>query len=138
MMTTTPATPASLRVNRPYTVEYNQEAVDRPLPGDFWCERVSVPYFIVVRVNGDDITVLSCMRRQGEPFAKIENDDGSWAFDYSKSFVVTKEWVRKAVTYSGISGFVADVKRTETGLTIVNEWKQFNRVRLIEELKAYS
>lgn len=93
----------------------------------------------MVRVNGDDITVLSCMRRQCEPFAKVvDNTDDSWSFDYSKSFVVTREWVRKAVTYSGITGFVADVKRTETGLAIVNEWKEFHKARLIAELKAYS
>lgn len=42
MMTTTPATPASLRVNRPYTVEYNQEAVDRPLPGDLFPYHISL------------------------------------------------------------------------------------------------
>ena len=47
----------------------NHKALLNPQPGDYWHE-MFCPYFIVVKVKGDDITVLSCL---GGPTALIAN-----------------------------------------------------------------
>ena len=118
----------------------NREALKNPKPGDYWQE-MFCPYFIVTAVSGNDITVLSCFggpnsfSRKDETNAKVDNKDGTWSFDYSKHMVVDREWIEKAVKYSTIDNFVADVVRSEKKLVIVKEWKQFHAERLLKELK---
>lgn len=118
----------------------DQHALDNPQPGDYWHERFS-PYFMVVQVNGDDITVLSCMggpksySRKHELNAKIENDDGTWSFDYSKSMIVNREWMAKAVKYGIIEGFVADVSRSDKHKPVVKEYLEYRAKILLKELK---
>jgi hypothetical protein len=131
-----------LKKNTKYD-ELNQEALEKPQPGDYWHERF-LPYFIVVDVKGTDITVLSCLGgershdRKHEPNAKIEVKDG-WYFDYSKYMVVDQAWIKKAVTYDSIDGFVADViRREKTQETIVTEWRNWMQKdlrRQIQELE---
>ena len=121
--------------------ELNKTALENPQPGDYWNE-MFCPYFIVVNVNGWDITVLSCMggpksyNRKDEVNAKIDNRDGTWSFDYSKHMVVDRAWMEKAVRYERIDGFVADVHRNDKFKSIVKEWKQAQAQRLLDELKA--
>ena len=108
----------------------NQLALDNPRPGDYWHERFS-PYFVIVNQEGDQFRVLSCMGgphhylRKDELNARIEIDRDHWAFDYSKSMLVDREWIRRAVTYGSIDGFVADVVRTEKTQLIVTEWRDW-------------
>jgi hypothetical protein len=119
----------------------NETALANPQPGDYWQE-MFCPYFVVTAVAGDDITVLSCFggpnsfSRKNETNAKVDNKDGTWSFDYSKHMVVDREWMRRAVRYESIDGFVADVIRNDKFKTVVKEWKQFNAQRLLTELKA--
>jgi len=121
--------------------ELNETALANPQPGDYWQE-MFCPYFVVTAVNGDNITVLSCMggpnsyNRKDEVNARIYNDDDTWSFDYSKHMVVDREWMRRAVRYERIDGFVADVIRNDKSKILVKEWKQFHAQRLLTELKA--
>lgn len=123
------------------TNELNQLALENPQPGDYWHEMFS-PYFMVVRVNVDEITVLSCMggpksfKRKDELNAKIENPDGTWSFDYSKSMVVNRAWMEKAVKYGTIDGFCADVVRSEKYKPVVEEYIEYRAKALIKELKG--
>jgi hypothetical protein len=118
----------------------NQEALDNPKPGDYWNE-MFCPYFVVVAVNGPDITVLSCLggpdsySRKHEVPAKITHKDGSWSFDYDKSMVVDRKWMEKAVKYDSIDGFIADVRRPEKMQLIVEEWIEHRTKKLMKELK---
>lgn len=97
-----------------------------------------VPYFLVVGVHGQKITVLSCMGgpnsydRKHEPNAKIDNFDNTWSFDVSKSITVNKDWISKAVKYDSTPGFVADVINTEKTKSIVQEWIRY-RVKSIQQ-----
>jgi hypothetical protein len=108
----------------------NQQALDNPRPGDYWHEMFS-PYFVIVNREGDQYRVLSCMGgphhylRKHELNARIEIDRDHWAFDYSKSMLVDHEWMRRAVTYGSIDGFVADVYNTEKTQLIVTEWRDW-------------
>jgi hypothetical protein len=124
----------------PISKNNNQLALDNPQVGDYWNERFC-PYFLVVAVRDDKITVLSCLggehsfNRKHEQNARIMNtDDMTWSFDYSKHMVVNREWMAKAVKYSSIDGFCADVVR-EGMSGVVEEWKQFHRERLTKELE---
>lgn len=107
--------------------EQNQQALDNPTPGDYWHERFQ-PYFIVVDVDNDSYTVLSCLggpnsfHRKDEINAKIDGKEG-WSFDYSKSMVVDRDWISRAVTYGSIPGFVADVVNSEKTRLVVAEWR---------------
>ena len=107
----------------------NQKALENPRPGDYWQE-MFCPYFVIVDIEGDQYRVLSCMggpdsfNRKDELNAKIEVDKGHWAFDYSKSMTVDREWIRKTVRYESIDGFVADVINSEKTQQIVNEWRK--------------
>lgn len=108
----------------------NQAALDNPNPGDYWNE-MFCPYFVVVDVKGDDITVLSCLggptsfNRKHELNARISVDTGHWGFDYSKSMVVNRAWIEKTVRYDTIDGFVADVVSSEKTQKIVEEWRDW-------------
>jgi len=113
----------------------NQESLDNPRIGDYWHERFS-PYFVVVNREGDQFRVLSCMGgphhylRKDELNARIEIDRDHWTFDYSKSMLVDHEWIRRAVTYGSIDGFVADVVRTEKTQQIVTEWRDYQQKQI--------
>jgi hypothetical protein len=120
----------------------NHESLDNPKIGDYWHE-MFCPYFLVVDVKGKDITVLSCMggpnsfNRKNEPNAKIEVKDG-WSFDLSKSMVVNREWMAKAVKYGTIEGFVADVVNNQKTVSIAIEWRDYKQKdirRQIEHLE---
>jgi hypothetical protein len=123
--------------------QLNQEALNNPQPGDYWHE-MFCPYFMVVNVDGPNITVLSCLggpnsySRKHELNASVDNGDGTWSFDYSKSMVVDREWIRRAVTYETIDGFVADVVRGGNKYSaVVKEWENYNIQRLIDELNKF-
>ena len=52
--------------------------------------------------------------------------------------LVDHEWIRRAVTYGSIDGFVADVVRSEKTALIVTEWRdwyQRDMRRKIDELE---
>jgi hypothetical protein len=76
--------------------------------------------------------------RKDEPNAKIDMKDG-WGFDYSKSMVVDRAWIEKAVKYGNIEGFVADVVRSEKSKSVVlawRDWKQKELRKKMEEAEA--
>ena len=110
----------------------NQESLNNPRIGDYWQE-MFCPYFLVVDVKGDDITVLSCLggtyTRKHELNAKIDTKDG-WTFDLSKSMVVNREWMTKAVKYESIEGFVADVGNSEKTVKIAMEWRDYKQKQI--------
>ena len=110
----------------------NQESLNNPRIGDYWHE-MFCPYFLVVDVKGDDITVLSCLggiyTRKHELNAKIDTKDG-WTFDLSKSMVVNREWMTKAVKYESIEGFVADVGNSEKTVKISMEWRDYKQKQI--------
>ncbi len=118
----------------------NEKALSSPKPGDYWNE-MFCPYFIVVNVEGPDITVLSCLggptsfNRKHELNARISVDNAHWSFDYSKSMVVNRDWIEKAVKYDSIDGFVADVNRSEKTLKIVEEWRKYKAQDIKRKIK---
>jgi hypothetical protein len=117
----------------------NYERLDNPKIGDYWQE-MFCPYFLVVDVKGKDITVLSCLggpnsyNRKHEPNAKIEVDNGHWTFDLTKSMVVDREWMSKAVKYDGIEGFVADVWNSEKNVGIAIEWRDWKQKEIRKQI----
>lgn len=113
----------------------NQEALDNPLPGDYWHEMLC-PYFMVVHSDGDRITVLNCLDRHGiSAWMKVDNEH--WTFDVSKAIVVDKDWIRRMVRYDSLDGFVADaVRGRDKHLSIVNDWIQYRGKQLVKELQA--
>lgn len=111
--------------------ELNEVALADPQPGDFWAERIYCPYFVVVNVKDGAITVLPTI---GENNARIDNKDGTWSFDYSKSRVVDRLWMENQVKYKSIEGFVADVSRTDRWLEIVDEWTEYRVRAILKEL----
>jgi len=112
----------------------NQVGLDDPKIGDYWQE-MFCPYFLVVGVKGDNITVLSCLggpnsfTRKDEPCAKIELKDG-WTFDLSKSMVVNRAWMERAVKYESSEGFVADVGNSEKTVKIAMEWRDYKQKQI--------
>lgn len=112
----------------------NQESLDNPRIGDYWQE-MFCPYFLVTDVKNEDITVLSCLggpnsyNRKHEPNAKIDTKDG-WTFDLSKSMVVNREWMSRAVRYDSIEGFVADVGNSEKTVKIAMEWRDYKQKQI--------
>ena len=122
----------------------NWLALNNPQPGDYWHE-MFCPYFMVVNVEGDKFRVLSCLggpnsvNRKYEVNARIDNSDGTWSFDVSKSMLVDKDWMHNTVRYSSIDGFVADVYQSEKNKIIVQEWRNWhqknmrNQIKLLEE-----
>lgn len=110
----------------------NQESLDNPRIGDYWQE-MFCPYFLVVDVKNDNITVLSCLgglyTRKHEPNAKIDTKDG-WTFDLSKSMVVNREWMSRAVKYESIEGFVADVGNSKKTVKIAMEWRDYKQKQI--------
>ena len=110
----------------------NQQGLDNPMIGDYWQE-MFCPYFLVVDVKNDDITVLSCLggiyTRKHEPNARIDVN-GGWTFDLSKSMVVNREWMSRAVKYESIEGFVADVGNSEKTVKIAMEWRDYKQKQI--------
>jgi hypothetical protein len=60
----------------------------------------------------------------------------NWRFDYSKSMVVDRAWIEKAVKYGNIEGFVADVVRTEKTERIVQEWRNWVQQDMRQKIQA--
>jgi hypothetical protein len=118
----------------------NQRALRDPQPGDYWHE-MFCPYFMVVQCVDRKITVLSCLggaassNRKHEPNARINNYDGTWEFDYSKSMIVDLDWIEEAVTYRTIKGFCADVVNNEKTQKVVNEYIEYKTKELLKELE---
>ena len=116
----------------------NTQALNDPQPGDYWQE-MFCPYFVVVNVEGNQYRVLSCLggpnsfTRKDEINARIELDDG-WTFDLSKSMLVSHEWIKKAVCYDNIGGFVADVVRSEKTLQIAQEWRDWRQKQMRQQI----
>ena len=116
----------------------NQQSLENPRIGDYWHE-MFCPYFIVVDVKNNDITVLSCLggpdsyNRKHEPNAKIDLKDG-WTFDLSKSMVVNREWMTKVVKYESIEGFVADVGNSEKTVGIAMEWRDYKQKQIRNQI----
>jgi hypothetical protein len=122
--------------NRTEQQNLNTNAFEDPDVGDYWHERFS-PYFIIVKKSpvGTKLKyiVLSCY---GGTSARVDNKDGTWSFDYSKSIEVDCTWISEQVRYKNINGFVADVVRnSEKNKSVVKEWKQFHAQRLVKELR---
>jgi hypothetical protein len=121
-------------------LEANQKAFDNPRIGDYWSEHFC-PYFIIVDINDDKYTVLSCLggpdsfTRKDELNAKIQVDSGHWTFDLSKSMVVNRQWITKAVKYESIDSFVADVINTEKTQNIVSEWREFKGKQILKQIE---
>lgn len=120
--------------------EENWLALNSPRPGDYWHE-MFCPYFIVVNVEDDKFRVLSCLggptsfTRKNETCARIDNGDGTWSFDPSKSMLVDQEWIHKTVCYDQIDGFVADVVHSEKTMAIVQEWRNWHQKNLRQQIK---
>ncbi len=109
----------------PYSKEANRRGVDDPQVGDYWHE-MFCPYFLVVDVNGDRYTVLCALPNDDvAQMARIMGKD-TWQFDYSKHSVVTKEWIKKKVSYNSIPGFVADLVNSDKMQAVVKEWREAN------------
>ena len=107
-----------------------QEALESPQVGDYWAERVYCPYFLIVKIDGEKITILDGLDR-------IVGLD-SWEFDYSMHKVVDLNWMKSKVLYKRIPGFVAEVRRGDKFLKIVEEWKQFQRARIMKSLEEFA
>ena len=120
----------------------NINALLKPSPGDFWNERLFCPYFFVVDVKGDKITVLSCIggpnsfTRKDEINARVDNKDGTWSFDYDKTMIVDRAWIEKLVRCEHINGFVADVRNDEKCKTILNEWRDHTSKKMKEKIDS--
>ena len=104
--------------------DLNELACADPKPGDFWLERATVPYFLVLKVDVNSVFILSAFEDKGFNVknAKVLNDDFTWCWDVLKWSIVTKEWLRKTVRYSSDSSFVADVLRGRQ-MSCVKEWE---------------
>lgn len=117
----------------------NQQKLDNPRVGDFWHEMFS-PYFLVVDVKNDDITVLSCLggpnsyTRKDEPNAKVDHGN-HYTFDVTKSMVVSRQWMSEAVKYSSIEGFVADVYNNPKTLNIAMEWRDWKQKEMRKQIE---
>lgn len=118
----------------------NYESLDNPRIGDYWQE-MFCPYFLVVDVKDKDITVLSCLggpnsyNRKDEPCARIEVDSSSWTWDLSKSMVVDRDWMAKAVKYGSIEGFVADVWNSEKTVKMAMEWRDWKQKEIRKQIE---
>lgn len=119
--------------------QLNEQAMRHPQPGDYWQE-MFCPYFLVVQVKveqgQDRFVVLSAMKREGEPYARIDNGDGTWSFDCSKSMIVDRQWIEDRVQYGTISGFVADVVRSDRTRELAETFVEYEAQRLMKEFRA--
>jgi len=112
--------------------EVTEQAFADPQVGDYWSEHFC-PYFVIVKIDGDDIYVLSAIggkghnhnNRQYEINAKKEYDDGKWTFDCSKAMIVDKAWIARTVKYTSIDGFVAECTRLGSAHSFVESWLEF-------------
>lgn len=110
----------------------NQLAVTNPQPGDYWHE-MFCPYFLVVAVDGDDITVLDFISKDPAKNARVNDSFGGyWEIDYSRARIVNRDWIKHVVSYNTIPGFVADVVRNDVWRARADEW----RIHECDRLKA--
>ena len=132
--------------DRSEQMKKNIEALNNPQPGDYWHE-MFCPYFLVVRVQGPKITVLSAVggpksfNRKDEICARIDVDSGHWTWDLDRHMVVDRAWIEKLVKYDSIEGFCADVSQNEHHRAFADAWRihQVDRLRAeYEELAGWS
>jgi hypothetical protein len=132
--------------DREKQLQQNQAALDSPKPGDYWHE-MFCPYFLVVRVQGPKITVLSAVggpdsfNRKDEICARIKVDSDHWTWDLDRHMVVDRAWMEKLVRYDSIDGFCADVVQGEKHRAFADSWRihQVDRLRKeYEELAGWS
>lgn len=114
--------------------ELNVSALLDPQPGDYWHERFC-PYFIVVHRVGDKIVVLSAIDTPEGVCAKVNVDKNSWTFDPSKSMTVDRQWIEKHVKYKSIDAFVADVCRSDTTMSVVEDYISYRAKELSREIQ---
>lgn len=119
----------------------NQRSLDNPEVGDYWTE-MFCPYFLIVDILHDDaFVILNCLggpdshTRKHEINARVDAGEGYWRFDYSKTMAVDRAWIKAAVKYSIIDGFVADVSNTEKTRCIVDEWRSHKAKELHQQIK---
>lgn len=86
---------------RAISKELNTEALNNPQPGDYWQEMFN-PYFLVLRVIGDNIVIVDKRKDVGKDY---------WAWDIDAWKVVDRAYISSKVRYSTIDGFCADVLR---------------------------
>lgn len=106
--------------NRAISKELNVEALLNPLPGDYWQEMFN-PYFLVLRVKGDDIVIVDKRKDVGKDY---------WAWDLDKCKVVDRAYISRKVRYSTIDGFCADVMRDshKPFIELYNEMNSYNDI----------
>lgn len=113
----------------------NEEALAEPRIGDYWHE-MFCPYFCIVNIKDGKYTILNFIDGRVEYNAKIDNNDGTWSIDYTKTMVVDHAWIKTNVTYQSISGFVADVVRDEgRGSSIVNHWRDYMQKKMRQQIE---
>lgn len=113
----------------------NDQAVAMPEPGDYWHE-MFCPYFLVVHVRDDQITVLSAMHRPGEPHARVNHDDGTWSLDMDQYMVVDRAWILNRVRYKNIADYVADVVRSDRNRAWAQQWVDHRAQQLLQEFQS--
>lgn len=86
---------------RAISKELNQEALNNPQPGDYWQEMFN-PYFLVLRVIGDNIVIVDKRKDVGKDY---------WVWDLDECKVVDRAYISRKVKYGSIDGFCADVMR---------------------------
>jgi len=120
--------------------QMNYQGLENPKIGDFWHEMFS-PYFLVVDVNDEKITVLSCMggpdsfTRKNELNAKVDVGNSHWTFDVTKAMVVDRNWMAKAVKYESIEGFCADMYNNEKTVKMAMEWRDWKQKQIRKQIE---
>jgi len=109
----------------------NEDAVLNPKVGDYWTERVFCPYLLVVRVDGDEITILNFIGGDKYPSSRIRHKE-HWEIDPSKYMIVDKKFINDLVKYKSIDGFVADVINTDKTMSMVKEFEDFQKTKPTE------
>jgi hypothetical protein len=107
----------------------NSSALDRPMVGDMWAERIYCLDFIVVEVLPDDnVRVIE---------AETNNEDRQH-FPFENAKVVDRGWMQQRVKYKHIDGFLCDVFNTEKSRRVAEEWRLDFIDRLQEEMDRVS
>ena len=112
----------------------NQASIENPSVGDYWEERFT-PYFLILDVQGDKITLVSAFAWPAEEStfglpvlaAKqyVSDESYGWTWDLTKYSVVSKEWIADRVMYKHFPGFVADVHNAAM-VDFIQHWQEQN------------
>ena len=79
--------------------ELNEKHADNPQVGDYWCERHSIPCFLVIDASKFWVSFLS----------KTKREFGDTFWDTSKIETCTRKEFKKRVSYNYIPGTWCDV-----------------------------